>query len=365
MDFPGQILQYQNILTSIILTFYFLKIGSLIRPDSFDLRILSLGMLSLFQVYYRTFSFVRGEPMLAMFYLFVTFHLLYMIRNDIRQPKWHYTLQLSVGIACAILSRQWSAFMIPAIIVWGIVILIREGKLALPVFRATTIAFIMAFFMSAWFFFALLYNEGSMIAFSREPTENQNLFANHTPDFYFGLGLPDIFERPYRPDPDTGHDGFPNQFIPMMYSDTWGDYWGYFTLRGPYPGGVMVLSLFPTMILFAGLAIGYGYLIRFLMVWKKDIDKRAIMFAFIQLILFWTMVGYGWFVIQYIDPGKGGPVKGSYMLHVYPYLALLGGEALYHLKQRSRIAYPATIGLLMIVYVYSIPMYFTQRIRFF
>lgn len=366
MWYPGKILQYQNILTSIALTFYFLKIAALIRPESFDLRILSLGMLSLFHVYYRTFSMVRGEPLLAFFYIYITFHLLYVIRHDIRKPKWHYTVQLGIAIAGLILCRQWSAFMIPAVIVWGIVVLLREGKVAVPMFASATIAFILAFFLSAWFFFGLLDREDSMIAFSREPVyQNRFFFDNQSPEFYFGLGLHDLFWAPFRPDGDYGNVGYANQVIPIMYSDTWGDYWGYFTIRGPYPGRVMAMSLLPTAILAAGLVVGYAYMFRYLMFWKKNVDKKVIMFGLIHLILFWTMVGYGWFIIQYADPGKGAPIKGSYMLHVYPFLAFLGGEVLLYIKQRTKYVYPALIVLLSIVYIHNLPVYFSQRLRFF
>ena len=44
-------------------------------------------------------------------------------------------------------------------------------------------------------------------------------------DFYLGLGLPELFTDPIRPQ-------FTNELIPTYYSEYWGDWEGYFLVYG-------------------------------------------------------------------------------------------------------------------------------------
>ena len=67
-----------------------------------------------------------------------------------------------------------------------------------------------------------------------------------------------MFSKPIRPN-------FPNEFFPIIYSDLWGDYWGYFSftrdavltgrnqaLIGDYLARVNIVSIIPTIILLLG-----------------------------------------------------------------------------------------------------------------
>src|SRR5262249_4289081 len=54
--------------------------------------------------------------------------------------------------------------------------------------------------------------------------------SNQPADFYLGTGNGRLFTDPIRP-------SFPNQAIPIFYTETWGDYWGIFSIYGRHPGG--------------------------------------------------------------------------------------------------------------------------------
>ena len=100
----------------------------------------------------------------------------------------------------------------------------------------------------------LFFEYGSITAFNRDPSSFS--FRNQPLSFYFGLGLNDIFSKPIR--------GFSmtNMVLPVLYADTWGDYWGYFNVtmgKGgldtnyeivPYLGRVNLISLFPICFIF-------------------------------------------------------------------------------------------------------------------
>src|SRR5579862_8457607 len=60
----------------------------------------------------------------------------------------------------------------------------------------------------------------SDLAFNRGGARGLSL-GNETGRFYFGLGDGRLFTEPLRPN-------FPNELIPIFYSETWGDYWEFF-----------------------------------------------------------------------------------------------------------------------------------------
>ena len=53
--------------------------------------------------------------------------------------------------------------------------------------------------------------------------------SNPAPSFYLGSGNGNLFSDPIR-------GAFPNQLLPILYSETWGDYWGYFVVIRPGHG---------------------------------------------------------------------------------------------------------------------------------
>ncbi len=63
----GKFAQGINLILSIGITVFLLKIAELIRPKNQPFKIATLLIFALFTVYYKTFSQVRGEPYLAFF----------------------------------------------------------------------------------------------------------------------------------------------------------------------------------------------------------------------------------------------------------------------------------------------------------
>ena len=63
----GKFAQGINLIFSIGITVFLLKIAELIRPKNQPFKIATLLIFALFTVYYKTFSQVRGEPYLAFF----------------------------------------------------------------------------------------------------------------------------------------------------------------------------------------------------------------------------------------------------------------------------------------------------------
>ena len=158
-----------------------------------------------------------------------------------------------------------------------------------------------------------------------------------------------LFRDPVRPN-------FPNEFWPIFYSELWGDYWAHFTVYGrdtrtgslvfgpklneallndPAPnwlqtnrrtfstslGRTNLISLFPTALLLAGLGLGLLSFLRFLR--RRTVSAEPAAFALSALLIGSLWLFYAWFLIQYPNLGKGDTIKATYLLHSFPYLAML------------------------------------------
>src|SRR6185436_7703348 len=190
---------------------------------------------------------------------------------------------------------------------------------------------------------------------------------NQEPSFYFGTGDGQLFTLPLRP-------AFPTQLLPILYADTWGDYWQYFLVwgrtphrvlagrnlegtlhrvpervvtnrsaMGRYLGRVARLALLPSVVLIAGFCYGFAALAR----WMRRASSRDAAAALAALIVAVTAAGYFYFLVQYPARPLGTTIKATYVLHAFPFLALLGGYVLVALRQWRRTAWRLVVAALV------------------
>ena len=120
------------------------------------------------------------------------------------------------------LSRQWGFLLFIPLIV---LLISKNSKQNYLIFWLTS-SFIGAL-LSSWFYVGLYRKYGSFTAFN---LESKGLsFSNQNLSFYIPnlSQLEYLFTEPIRPNLN-------NQFISILYSDLWGDYWGYFTFTSRY-----------------------------------------------------------------------------------------------------------------------------------
>lgn len=349
----GKSAQLQNVFLSIFLTFFLLKICGIIRPGNIHFRITSLALLGMLPVYYKTFAFIRGEPFVASLTMFVVYQILTMV-VDKKNCDFLKATKLGITLGLLILGRQWGMLLFPAIVLLALMLLIRNRRESLPFIRAIAASFLIAFLVGGWFYVLQFMRYGTATAFNRSPASTFSL-SNQPLDFYFGTGLEQLFSSPIRP-------FFPNQFIPIFYSEIWGDYWGYFvvtennlTTIGHYLGMVNLVSIIPTMILLAGLISGFIYSIKTFHHSSKDGDRRIVMFSFIQLIITVSFAGYLWFLIRYPNLDGGDTIKASYMLHALSILPLLASEFLEGVRYRNKYLYASLLILLAAIFLHNLP----------
>ncbi len=378
--------QLTNVLYSVVLSYYLLKICDLIRPGNIRLKFLTLLLLLMLPVYFKTFAFVRTEPLLVMivvtafYYLFSAFH----------QGAFKVSNALLLGLLAGLgmLTRQWflSAF-ISLFIALGL-LAHRQGVPWRRILGLVTIYGSVAFFVSTPFYLHLNSSEGSPLAFNRSLSLSslRSSWAE-----YFGLDLGRLFRDPLR-------STFGLQILPILYSDTWGDYWGYFVfyarekqtgryLEGLYAdserispekvasgelrfetnrftinaylGRVNAVSMVPSAVLFAGFLIGLTEL------WKLRRrtlqDQGSALIILLTLLVIVSVLIYFVFLLGYTHDSPT-TIKTTYLIHIVPFLALLGGEALVRLEIRNNKAFKALLVVLVLVFLHNIPALLTRHI---
>ena len=153
------------------------------------------------------------------------------------------------------------------------------------------------------------------------PTRHEALWDRRPARFYVGLGLPEVFTDPFRPN-------FLNEAIPTTYSEVWGDYFGVW--RGDRELQSF-LGLLPAL-----LAAG-GWLL-FLARSLRSPPRLAV-----ALLPGLGLLGYLYFTVSYPTP-DGDVLKASYMLTTAPAWALAFGYALDRLPGRLRLAAAAVLA---------------------
>jgi len=206
-----------------------------------------------------------------------------------------------------------------------------------------TFSILIAFILGAWFYIGLIIRYGTVTAFNRGPIGVTYL----SPTFFTTIGDEDLFSDPVRP-------SMPDKFWPIMHSEIWGDYWGYFSIFAYRPrmgyfltgreienlnpnanpqdlltnrftfnrylGRVNLVSLFPSLLFLLGLLYCLTQIMKLII---NRTDTNGNIEGFLALIICFTLAGYTWFMVQYPAPGKGDTTKASYILNVFPLLAIL------------------------------------------
>ena len=346
----GITLQAFQFLLYLLTLFFNLKTVQIFTNSSRLLNFEYLLMSSLLAVNYKTISMLRGEPYI-LFFLSVLLYKFVLFDNKIFQISKFEKFQFGLIIGCLALSRQWAFLIFPSFFVLIFYINKNERNRYLK-FLLTS--FSIGFISSAWFYFNLYFKYGSFTAFNKIPQSFR--LSNQPLNFYFP-SLNDIylvFTNPIRPN-------FSNQFISILYSDTWGDYWGYFVftsrelstgrnqeLIGQYLARVNIFSLPFTIFL----------LVSYFLVRKLYANSNLI--KFIRLSILISLIGYLWFLVTYPDFPTGDTNKGSYIIQVINLSVLLSAVVVKKLKKNYNRSYNYFIIYLIILFVHNFSSYISH-----
>ncbi len=333
---------FQTVLYLLTLIFYMKALKILLKQKStFNLSFLLI--FSLITVNYRTFLMLRGEPYIA-FLLSVLVYL--FIKNN--ELSWKITKKqiflFSFVVGFIGISRQWGLLLLPAFL---LVLFFLQKELKKDYFKFMFIVFLISMTIILPFYLNLYLTTGSVTSFNKDPQEfNLN---NQSLSFYLPINDEAIntFRKPIRSNMD-------NQLFPILYSDLWGDYWGYFSFIsknvekgrnqiniGDYLARVNILSIFTTFIFF----LGYINI-------KKNY-KNNIVFRYIKYSILFTFFGYMWFLIKYPEIPTGDTIKATYILQLFHLLAFSAAIYLEKLKDKSKKNYMIIISILIIIFTHN------------
>ncbi len=363
-----------NVLLSLGVTFLLLDLCRLIDPRPL-VRFGALAILGLLPVYYRTFAFFRGEPYVLLFAMLMLHRALLMALRRRFTVADGVILGTAMGL-CA-LSRQWGILLFPATYLFLARQWLRLPRWRREIVRVGILALVLAVLLSGWFYLSLKVRYGAFTAFNRWVAPRFSL-RNQPPDFYFDLSLRQLFTHPIRPN-------FGNHLWPTLYSEVWGDYWCYLAVygldtrtgtylngyrlneilrtgdrppwletnyeaMGAYLGRVNLVSLFPSLLMVAALGraavrLGRGTL--------TPVRREA--YILLLLAIATTAAGYFWFLIMYPSYDKGDTIKATYILQLFPAVAVLTGEYLASLRDRfPRLSRLVWLGLAL-TFVHNLP----------
>ncbi len=368
--------QYLNFFLSVGSTWYLIKVCHLINPKS-TLKLGALVFLGILPVYYKTFAFVRGEPYVVFFVVVMVY---YVLQISIKEQ---YTLAngtaLGITMGLCALSRQWGFFLFPSIFLFLIYKWFCLPRWRKSIAKILCLCSVLIIVISGWFYISLNQRYGSITAFNRS-SKTQFSFNNQPWKFYIGVNPELLFKNPVRPN-------FPNQLIPIFYSEIWGDYWGYFSIYGidtrkpeflngyevievlsegrqpdwlktnyeifsAYLGRVNIISIFPSVLI----PVSFVFAVMAIIDKRKNSQvsiHQKELYSFLLLTIVTICAGYLWFLIMYPNLGKGDTIKATYLLHVFPLAAILVGVFLEYINKKSKYFFGMIIGGLALIFVHN------------
>lgn len=356
--------QLQNGIAVLGITYLLLLIAAILRPQDHRFKILTLLVIGSLPVFYKSLVFHRGEPFVALFTLLISHRLLIMLPPR-RQPTLKDAAILGLSIGLLVISRQWGVFAAVGIAIWAAIVIIKRGKTARPLLVTGIIALVIALASGGWFYGFTQLQNGAVTAFNRDPEAATTVLDLKSLEFYIGLGSGTLFTEPFRSARIV-------QIIPIFYTETWGDYWGFFhlsqsdfsvwsgeppTLPLVYMGQVNRLALIPTVILLLAATFSLTQLYQWL---RGNQDSSPLAsYALFTIVVLVSFSGYLWFLVRY-PHNVGDTIKATYVLHTFPLLALLTANFLHHLNRWNQWLYTLAILLWVVIAIHNIPMLVTQ-----
>ncbi len=339
-----QIFQSFMYVFTILINLYTLK---LFNKSKNIFNVSYLILVSLLAVNYRTISMIRGEPYIL---FFLSLFILIIYKADNSNYDYNIKLILLAGIVIGsiALSRQWGFLLFIPLIV---LLISKNSKQNYLIFWLTS-SFIGAL-LSSWFYVGLYRKYGSFTAFNLESKGFS--FSNQSLSFYIPnlSQLEYLFTEPIRPNLN-------NQFISILYSDLWGDYWGYFTFTsrylndgrnqlniGDYLARVNIVSIISTFII-----IYFCYL-----TYKKY--KSNFIIQYVNLAWIISFLGYLMFTISYPD-STGDTIKSTYIIQAFHLMVFMASIYLYDLKKLNKKMYNGILIILISIYIHNFQSYLSH-----
>jgi hypothetical protein len=271
-------------------------------PGRVWLQLSALAFFCFLPVVLRVGAMFHPEPLSML----LTAVALLLAARLLGRPDHRWQLAVACGLALGL------GQLVRAFSLWTFAAVVLAFALARAWRPLAVVVLVTAVVASPWYIRQAI-EYGDPVFDRPQPTEA--IWERRPASFYVGLGLPEVFTEPKRPN-------FLNEAIPTSYSEVWGDYFGVW--RGSRQTQ-NVLGLLPTLLAVAGWIV--------LLIRSRHVPARLPVAVLPGLAL----LGYLYFTISYPTP-DGDVLKASYMLTAAPAWALAFGYAVSGLPGRLRVA---------------------------
>lgn len=220
----SEIFQSLLFLVSIL---YFYKIFNLISPKYIEKSKKIFIFLLFFLIptlNFKTFIMIRAEPYLVFLTSFLIFTIFSFFNDQDLKPS--FTVKLGVTVGLMLLTKQSALPIFLGLIPLFIVFLLKTKLDKKKVIVSLLTAVLISVIVGGWFYIYQYINNGSIDSFPREKVEFN--FNNHEKNYYLSFNFSEVINQPVKFFKSP-------RMLQILYSDTWGDYWGYYSFeKGDY-----------------------------------------------------------------------------------------------------------------------------------
>lgn len=320
-DHLGQLVSALSVVGTGVLVFLLARTLWPARPV---LWLAAVGFYSFFPTVLKTGAMFHPEPLATLLTAGALLILARMVRA--RRYSWRLAVPLGLLLGAGQLVRAWSLWMVGVAIVVLCVVALTDRSARKGALTALAVALAVAALVPApWY--AHQATRYSNPVFDR-PQPDEFLLARRPLAFYVDARFPDVVFRPWR-------DRFNDRFFPVLYTETWGDYFGFWSwgsARGDRTDAIdaelvrqSMLGLLPTGLALAGLIALLG-----LAVTRPREDVGRLVAALPPV----AAVGAVLFFAVAYPTSDGDTIKGTYAMAAIPALALCFGFAVDLFAQR-------------------------------
>jgi 4-amino-4-deoxy-L-arabinose transferase-like glycosyltransferase len=321
---PDELGQLVSALAVVAAGFLVLLLARTLWPARPVLWLAAVGFYAFFPVVLKTGAMFHPEPLGMLITAGALLVLARMVRNE--SYSWRLAVPLGLLLGAGQLVRAWSLWMVGVAIVVLCVVAVTDRSRRKRVLASLIVVVAVAALVPApWYVHqATRYSNP---VFDR-PQPDEFLFARRPLAFYVDARFPDVVSHPWR-------DRFNDRFFPVLYTETWGDYFGFWSwgsIRGDRTDAIdaklvrqSVLGVLPTGLAVAGLIALLGLAVSRP---REDVGRLV---AALPPIAAVTALLY--FAVAY-PTTDGDTIKGTYALAAVPALALCFGFAVDQLARR-------------------------------
>ncbi len=335
--------QLLNVVYGALTLLLMLRMVMLVSGHKVGVRRVAMGTIAILPLWYKSFSMQRPEPLLALLAAAVMLLALHIFGHKDVPLGLFLTFGAAMGLA--MLARQWAGCLLPGFFVGLGFVWSRTQRVPWKHLGGLTAAVVVSVVVSGWFYYSVYKRHGTVFAGGARGEESlikdvgQAVLTDLWSPYFLSAPVAWLLEH---------------RFWPILYSEIWGDYYGYWfyprqtnlseeTLRsGSVPdysslGRANLAGLIPTVFLLTAIALTLP---------RRDDDPRGAWES--RLILLGATVGSfaGLLIFAVTLPLPNG-IQPLYVLQMFPFIAVLaadGWSKMYSKRPRFALVFLSVAG---------------------